>query len=425
MLLTKLWASILAVLATAFLAGMFLLSLGTPGGFSDADRAAIRAVTEAGLAAVHAEMQSSPVQRAPALLKDSRLAAALEKDDEGREDDADYVPLEQVLADVAEEALLSDFPQMTVGIVDTDHQVVAASGIAKALLEQAATSPAAAQAPEDEESLWSATLGGRLHVVKLSRPDERGHRIIALQPLPTGAGSLLRRILGTQNPAGLVRDGKLLGDLIGDLQVGPQIEQLAQEHAGDAPEDGASKVFRVGRGLDARIGAIGRVPGPAGEGAQGTMLVVLSRNTAAAGQRHVADALQEAIDAGQLGQLGWPVLGAILLIGVGLAWYLPQVEVGAPLQRLASELEAVAQGQQHHVFHDRYSGPVGRVAQAAAAAQEAIHGAYMTAEDDVEGEAPPAPRPKTRSRRAVTRSHRRAPSRRHKAVGAPKDSRPR
>ena len=36
MLLTKIWAAILACLATAFLAGMFLLSFGTAGGFTDA-----------------------------------------------------------------------------------------------------------------------------------------------------------------------------------------------------------------------------------------------------------------------------------------------------------------------------------------------------------------------------------------------------
>ncbi len=429
MLLTKLWASILAILAAAFLAGMLLLSLGPPGGFTDADRTAIRAATEAGLAAIQAEIQSSPVQRAPSLLTDSRLAQALDKYDPSVEEDSPkFVPLEQILADVSEENLLGDFPKMTVGIVDKDGKVVAGNGIGKGLLDQAARL-ALEHVKEDAETLISATLGGRLHVVMLSRPTEAGYRLLALQPLPTGAGSLLRRVLGTHHPAALVRNGKIVGDLIGDLQVGPQIERLAAEHAADAPEDGASDVFTVGAGLDARIGAVGRVPGPAGQGDDATVLVVLSRATAAAGSRSVGDALDEALASGRIGDVAWPPVVGLLVLGIGLAWYLPRMEVVAPLRRLAGELEAIAQGSQHQVFHDRYTGVVGEVARAAVLAQEALHAAYLA--EQAEGGGGEAAeggsqrkRPKTRSRRALSRSHRRAPSRAHKAVPVPADEAP-
>ncbi len=420
MLLTKLWASILAICAAAFLAGMYLLSLGPAGGFTDADRTAVRAATEAGLAAIQAELRSSPVQRAPALLNAPRLADAIDRFDPSiAEDSPKFVPLEQTLADVSEESLLSDFPKMTVGIVDKDGKVIAGNGLGKGLLEQAAR-VAIARAQTDAETLVSATLGGRLHVVLLSRPTEAGYRLVALQPLPTGAGSLLRRVLGTHHPAALVRNGKIVGDLIGDLQVGPQIERLAVEHAREAPEEGASQVFRVGDGLDARIGAVGRVPGPAGQGDDATFLVVLSRATAAAGTRSLGDALDDALASGQTGAIAWPVVLAVLLLGVGLAWYLPQMEVVGPLKRLSAELEAIAQGSQHQVFHDRYAGIVGQVARAAVLAQEALHAAYLAEQQAQEGAVEESEReqkrPKTRSRRALSRSHRRAPSRAHRAV---------
>ncbi len=421
MLLTKLWASILAMFAAAFLAGMYLLSLGPAGGFTDADRTAVRAATEAGLAAIQAELQSSPVQRAPALLNAPRLADAIDRFDPSIEEDSPkFVPLEQILADVSEESLLRDFPKMTVGIVDKEGKLVAGNGLGKGLLEQAAR-VVVARAQTDAETLVSATLGGRLHVVLLSRPTEAGYRLVALQPLPTGAGSLLRRVLGTHHPAALVRNGKMVGDLIGDLQVGPQIERLAVEHAQEAPEEGASQVFRVGDGLDARIGAVGRVPGPAGQGNDATFLVVLSRATAAAGTRSLGDALDEALASGRTGEIAWPAILAVLLLGVGLAWYLPQMEVIGPLKRLSAELEAIAQGSQHQVFHDRYAGIVGQVARAAVLAQEALHAAYLAEqqaqEEGGEESEREQKRPKTRSRRALSRSHRRAPSRAHKAIG--------
>ncbi|MCH9681617.1 MAG: hypothetical protein K0V04_09300, partial [Deltaproteobacteria bacterium] len=68
MLLTRAWAIILAFLTTACLAGMFLLSGSSGSGFTDADRAAVRAITEAGVAALEEQLQASPVQQADAMM---------------------------------------------------------------------------------------------------------------------------------------------------------------------------------------------------------------------------------------------------------------------------------------------------------------------------------------------------------------------
>jgi len=387
--LTKIWSVILATLATACLAGMFLLSLGNASGFSDADRAAIRAVTQAGLAALKAQIESSPVQRAPALLTDARLKKALERPLPGpdTEINIDEPTLAMALADVSEQNLLGDNPQMTVGIADGSGSIVASNGIAEHLLADVVAMPAYKRIPPGDEALFTATLGGKLHVVKTSREDERKLRLVAIQALETGASSLLRRVLGTKSPAGLVREGKLLGNIIGDQPITSEIEGLAAEHAEAAPEEGASEVFTVGAGLNARIGAMGRVPGPAGQGESGTMLVVLSRNTAAAGRRDLAEALSAATNEGLLSQLPFPLLGGLLVVCIGLALYLPGLEALGPMRRLTTEFNNVAQGVQHQIFHDRYGSVTGELARSAAGAHEALRSAYLAELEGVDAEA--------------------------------------
>lgn len=375
MLLTKIWATILAALATVCLAGMFMLSFGNVGGFADADKEALGAATEAGLAAISAQIQSSPVQRAPALMTDASLRQVLDKPPK---EDSDEPDLQQVLDQVSDEALLADNPKMSVGIVDGNGTVVASSGIAGPLLQEAVATGAFQAAAEDEESLFSAILGKKLHVVKVSRAREDKQRLVAIQMLDIGAGSLLRRVLGTRNPAGIVRDGKLLGEMIGDQPLQEELGRLAAERSDEAPDEGASQVFTVGEGLDARLGAVGRVPGPAGRGKNGARLAVLSPMTAAAGQRDLGEALAEARKAGHLKRLNWAMLIGLFVVSAALAFYLPSLEAQGPITRLTKEFRGVAQGTQHQIYHDRYGGIAKDLALAAAQAQDALRNAYMT-----------------------------------------------
>jgi hypothetical protein len=210
--------------------------------------------------------------------------------------------------------------------------------------------------------------------------------LVALQVLPIEAESLLRRVLTTEHPAGLVRGGKLVGDIIGDQPIQTELEKAALEQGENAPADStASQVFVVGEGLHARIGSLGRLPGPAGKGKNGVMLVVLSRQTAAAGQRDLAGALAQAREKGGVARLNWAALIGLFLVSVGLAIYLPQLEALGPTRRLAAEFRALAQGTQHQIFHDRYGGAIGEIARSANAAHEALRQAYL-AELEIEGE---------------------------------------
>jgi hypothetical protein len=414
--LTRAWAIILAFLATACLAGMYLLSGTSGGGFRDADRAAVRAVTEAGVAALEAQLQSSPVQQVGGLPQDARLKDLLVADPRKDDPDALEADLYDALGEVAEETRVRTSSNMTVALVAADGKVMAASGVAEREIPELVASPAYQDASEKHDVLFSITLADKLFVAKVLEPNAKGRRLVAVESLETGAGSLLRRVLGAETPAALVRKGVMLGDIIGNQPVSAELLQLAKEHHRDAPNEGASRVFTVGEGKSARIGALGRIPGPAGEGDGGAMLVVISASTAAAGQRELAQALAYARESGA--SLPWALLVGLFLVTASLAFYLPGLEGLGPMRRLGREFNAIAQGTQHSIFHDRYSGTAGEVARAAAAAHEALRQAYLAEleidEDDDEGDddddsgsdSRARARGATRGGRRVTRSHR-------------------
>lgn len=410
MLLTRIWAAVLSLLATAFLAGMFLLSVGSSGGFTDSDRTAIRAVTEAGLAAFEADIQSSPVGLGPSLLTDSRLKAALELEPDAEPPEG--LDLQGTLALVANEGLLDDYPLMSVALVDRTSSVVAKTGLDEGMFDQllALAAFTTVQASNDE-GLFSATLGGKLFAVKVSRPDasSSARRLVALHAVDLGGGSFLRRVLGTSNPAGLVRDGEPLGEVIGGANPS-ELVALVTQHLESAPPQGASQVFEIGEGSGKRLGALGRVPGPAGKGSNGTIFAVLSLNTEGATQKDLAEALSEAMNT-STDKVSWPLILGLLLVSLVLSFYLPHLEASAPLRRLAGEFRGLAQGTQAQIFHDTYGGPVAQVARAAAQAQEALRlqwEAELNADLASDGEDDPPPSTTTRRTARATRSNRRA-----------------
>jgi hypothetical protein len=382
-LLTKIWAAILACLATAFLAGMFLLSFGTAGGFTEADRTALQATTEAGVAALAAEIQASPVSRAPAMLQDPILKNALFPP---ATPPKDYVGMDvaTALTNVAANNL-QDHPLMTVALFDAAGALVASHGAETDKILEVSKLPAYIDVAPNAEAQFSVTLGGTLTVVKVSTALGNGTRLVAINPLDLGATSFFRQILGTRSPAALVRGGATLENAkINDQNIGDGFTKLAVEHGKDAPPVGAS-VFRVGEGPGARIGAVGRVPGPAGTGDNGTVLVVLSDKTAASGQKELLPALREAKDNGMTGE-HWLALIFVLALSLALALYLPNMEVSGPLKRLTAEFNAMRNGTQQQLFYDTYgNGPVGELAKAAHQYHEALRTSLQAAENVDEG----------------------------------------
>jgi hypothetical protein len=412
MLLTRIWGVILAALASLCLGGMFLLSSGNNGDFSEADRTALRALTEAGIAALEAEIESSPVRQVGSILVDTGVREALLRTAEQEEKlPEDKIPMAQLFRDAAQ--LLRDRTSsdgMTLALIDASGAVVAMNGLGEPLVSELVGSSPYQDAPIADDALFSIMLGGQIHVVQMMRTDVNGRRLVAFEPLQVGAESLLRRVFGTETPAGIVRGEKLIGEVIGDQAVSGEMVRLAKEHPDDAPDQGASKVLTLGEGLDARIGALGRVPGPAGKGKNGALLVVVSRRTAAAGHRDLTDALADAREKGLVSTANWVLLALLLVLCAALALYLPAVEALGPMRRLSNEFIAVSRGAQHQIFHDRYGGPTGELARAANAAHEALRAAYLAEleiDEEVADESSTGStrqRPKTMRGRKLTRS---------------------
>jgi len=384
---------------------MYLLSTGSSGGFTEADKTAVRAVTEAGIAALASDINSSPVSLGPSVLSDTRLKEALEGPAIPPDDDLDALSLQDVFGQIANEGVLRDHPRMSMAVVDKAGNILARTGLAPELFDELVKLSAFASSLNAEEpELLSATLNGKLHAVKLSRPvhDAQQRRLVTISAVELGGGSFFRRVVGTQNPSGIVRDGKVLGEVIGGARS-EDLTRFVAEHLDDMPKrEGASAVFLVGDGADARIGAAARVPGPAGRGNSGTLFVVLSSHTLGSTQQDMATALRLALDAGGLGQLNWPLVGGLLVISLGLTFYLPFLEFNTPMRRLSAEFHALTEGRQHEIHHDTYGGEFGRLARAAMTALDSLRVTWENEWNDAgEGEASEGGARRTRSTRSL------------------------
>ncbi|WP_106389720.1 MXAN_5187 family protein [Enhygromyxa salina] len=395
---------------------MYLLSTGSSGGFTEADETAVRAVTEAGMAALASDINSSPVSLGPSLLSDTRLKEALDGPAVPEPVAAGEIPaatLQEVFVQVANEGLLNEYPRMSMAITDKGGNILARTGLAPEVFDELIKMPAVDTALASEEAaLLSASLAGKLHAVKLSRSltDATQRRLITIRAVELGGGSFFRRVVGTHNPGGLVRDGEVLGDAIGGAKP-EELVAFAAQHTDNIPPEGASAVFLVGEGASARIGSAARVPGPAGKGKGGTLFVVLSKNTLASTQQDMATALQVALDSGGLGQLNWLLVGGLLVISLGLTFYLPFIEYNGPLRRLSNEFNGITEGRQHELYHDTYGGELGKVARSAATAMEALRVSWENELMDSDAELSDVAPRRTRS----TRSLRAAPKRRSRA----------
>ena len=141
----------------------------------------------AGMAALASDVNASPVSVGPSLLVDTRLKDALDPPPPPAKPDPDALepqPLEEVFEQVANESLLNENPLMSVALVDKTGAVLAKTGLAPELFDELMKLAPMTEALKAEDApLISATLGGKLHAIKLSRPltEEKGRRLVAIQ----------------------------------------------------------------------------------------------------------------------------------------------------------------------------------------------------------------------------------------------------
>jgi len=359
--------------------------------FSAADRIAVRATTEAGLAALEAQMHASEARGVDQLVgrEPDRLAKIASE------------PAQPWVAIQAERLRAPTGASLTLALLGPGLQLLAADG-------PVPPSPEMLQAlkgiPLDEGAVLSVLHERELYVAALSRGEPSGHRWLALDPLPTGPGTRFQRALGRDTEAALVQGGRLLGEVIGDPSVGEVMENLAVEHQLQTPQAGASEVFTTRSDSERRLGALGRVPGLAGEEPTPVLLVVLSPVALVGEPPRLWAAVAQAA-AHPLAPVTLGLLGGLLLLSCTLAWILPQLESTGPLRRLQQELDALARGEQHHLRCEQYGGAPGNVARATARLLETMRHATVRDSIDIPDYDPPEvePLPPVESEPATTR----------------------
>jgi hypothetical protein len=181
---------------------------------------------------------------------------------------------------------------MTVALFDKTGAAVAIHGAEIDKISEVPQLPAYINVAADAEDLFSAMLGDSLEVVKVSQANSNGVRLVAIHPLDLGPSRSSARSSGpAAPPRWSARAPPSRAPRSTTRTSAPSLPSSPRSTA-RTPPVGASDVFRVGENLGARIGAVGRVPGPAGTGDRGTLLVVLSDKTAAAGQKELLPALK-------------------------------------------------------------------------------------------------------------------------------------
>lgn len=362
-ILTRIWAITLAVLAVAGLAG--LVALSTPAsGFPPAAKVTVTTQAEAALVALEAQIRTSPVRE---LLEFTDDATFRRRVSDTR---ASPSSLTAAMMELAQQLPEKSQADLTFAVLEPDGTTRAIHGVAEerisALIDASEYPSLKAYRPD------SVVIGNTMFVAGIA-PLPVG-RLLAIAPIDTSVDSMFRRSMGANTPAALFYHGAPIGDPFGDQPIAPLLAAIEAEQLRNAPERGPGAVKTTGEAQALRLIAIGRVPGFAGHGPDGARLVVLSRESL--GNMGPSSLFQALLHAQfkAVPIIKWILLGGFLVLAIGLAMYLPEIEALGPMRRLAQELDAVAEGSQLDVYFDRYASGPAEIAQAAA---RAIDGAAV------------------------------------------------
>ncbi len=363
---------------------MLLLSQAGVGQFTESEQNVLRTIATTGAAVIKTELKGSAVQGTARILRNERLQAALDGADApvDQNADADGVvesapSLPDMLAEVAEQVRLQTASNLSVALYDHQLRVLGTNGVAAAELRDLLRDPAMRTHLDRGGGPYAVNVRNRVFAAYVTEADAKGRRLLAIDAVPIGGASLVRQVLGNDYVAAVVDGNLLLGDVLGDMPAQDTLLAIAQKHS-DLQPGQATAPIRVEEGGVARLAIAVR---PEGLEPLSPTFVALSKKALSIEHRDLAQALREASSQTSLSTVSWIVLGLLLLLSAGLAYFLPQLEAVGPMRRLAGELVAVAHGQLRSVFAERYSGHAAQVAQAASTALDSLrrsagHGGY-------------------------------------------------
>lgn len=333
--ITQIWTAFLATLTTFALGLLWVFSHDLGDERLSMEGEALRAVANASLAALESEIdhsqvvQSQEFARSPRLVDIARKASRSET--RGR--------LSGKFRDLAYQGPIATHPELNLALVDAWGDIVAEAGLASDAVHQVAK---LTRRTDQRKELRQSTpvltlLAGHPFVFSIQSIKHSQLRLISLAPLYSRGDGPLRRSLGSQYPAALINDTKLVLELSGSGEVGHRLKDLPTSFR--LPAAGIGEYFMVGNGVDRRIGVAGHLAEKYRFGASKLAILVLSSTNCG----YQGDSFWARYQTAQ-GRLSHPgraifLLVALWMASVGLSVILPRIEWVLPIRRLIVALE--------------------------------------------------------------------------------------
>lgn len=341
MSITQIWAAFLATLATVAFGLFWVFSQGQDGLLLASEGEALRAVANASLAALEAEIDRSQVTISEGFARNPRLIdiarKASKSDQKGR--------FSGKFRDLAYQGPIAAHHELNLALVDAWGDILAEAGVASEALHQIAKRTHRSDNRRERRQPTPALtlVNGRTFVVSIQDIEKSNLRLISLAPLFAQGDGPVRRTLGSQYPAALVHHTSVALELSGSGELGHRLKDLPASLR--LPRAGVGEYFVLGKGVDRRLGVAGHLGEQYYFGDTKLVLLVLSASNGGYQGEGFWDRFEKA--KGRLGQPGSLValLLALWLASVGISVVLPRIEWVLPIQRLIVALEDVHTAQ--------------------------------------------------------------------------------
>lgn len=326
-------------MATLAMAAVLVLSQARRDSIAQSDGPALRAVANAALAALQAEILRSEAQHGRALAKSSKLRKIVG----AHARSPVRAALPRRFRDLAYQGPLAEHQELSVALVDPWGEVIAEAGLASQALKRLAKNT---RRQEKSKALLQPTpvltmLDGRPLVFSIHPIEGSDLRLLGVAKLHAHGDGLVRRVLGSSYPAAIFSPEHLVLELAEATTLNALSREITT--SGAHSTRGMSEATFVGKGVDRRLAVSGLIDSNYLFGKDPLSLVVLSPTNAGYQRHGILEQLSIAWGHFDQGRRGFLLLFALWLTSVGISVVLPRMEWSLPLSRLGAALEELQQ----------------------------------------------------------------------------------
>lgn len=321
------------------MAAVLVLSQARRDSIAQSDGPALRAVANAALAALQAEIHRSEAQQGRSFAKSPKLRQIVG----AHARSPVRAALPRRFRDLAYQGILAEYQALSVSLVDPWGEVIAEAGLASQALKRLAKST---RRQEDKPALLQARpvltmLDGHPLVFSIHPIEGSELRLLSVATLHAHGDGLVRRVLGSSYPAAIFSPDRL----VLELAEATTLNALAREitDSGAHTTRGMSEATFVGKGVDRRLAVSGQIESDYLFGNETLSLVVLSPTNAGYQRHGIFEQLSVAWGHFDKGRRGFLLLIALWLTSISISVMLPRMEWSLPLSRLRAALEELQQ----------------------------------------------------------------------------------